>query len=69
MTLDHLNYLWMIKFGVAIVIYLGIVSINGSFNINNWNIRCDYNKLLYNWKTLTFMGTLYFFDALTMMRG
>lgn len=69
MMFDYLKYLLMSNFGIAIVIYLGAVVIKGSFNINNWNTRCNYNESLNNWKTMTFVTGLYFFNALTKIKG
>lgn len=57
----------MVEFGITVIIYLGAVLMNGSFNANHWHTSYDYDAVLNGWRIVIFAITTlaYFIGAMT----
>lgn len=61
MIFDYLKCLLIVEFGITIIIYLGAVLLNGSFNANDWNTSYNYNEVLNGWRIVIFVVTTIFY--------
>lgn len=47
----------MVEFGITVIIYLGAVLMNGSFNANHWSTSYNYDEVLNGWRIVIFAIT------------
>ena len=66
MIFDYLKCLLIVEFGITIIIYLGAVLIDGSFNASKWNTSYNYDEVLNGWRVGIFVITtiVYFISIL-----